>query len=187
MAPAWLAVAPVQALFAPDREAAQQLYREFVDDRLTDPRSPFENLLAQLYLGTEGWIERMRERIESRPRSGAHPAAQRYAARPKMAKIVAEVARAYGVSERAVRHGRGGEARQLAAWLGCFEGMQKRAAIAAGLRIGSNGHVSDLIRLCDARLDCDLKLQQRADRCCDRPRGSPPPGRLPIHRAITAN
>jgi REP element-mobilizing transposase RayT len=186
-APAWLAVAPVHSLFAPEREAAQRLYRTFVDDRLTDPRSPFENLVAQLFLGSEGWIERMRERIESRPRSDAHPAAQRYAARPKMAKIVAEVARDYGVSESTVRHGHGGEARQLAAWLGCFEGMQKRAAIAAGLRIGSSGHASDLIRLCDARLDRDLKLQQRVDRCCDRLRGSPPPGRFPIHRASTDN
>src|SRR5213075_2752172 len=139
----------------------------------------------QLLLGSEGWVEQMRAQIESRPRINAHPAAQRYAARPKMAKIVAEVARDYGVSERTVRHGRGGEARQLAAWLGCFEGMQKRAAIAAGLRIGSSGHVSDLIRLCDARLERDLNLQQRADRCSDRLRGSPPPGRLPIRRAIT--
>jgi hypothetical protein len=62
-----------------------------------------------------------------------------------------------------------------------------RAAIGAGLRIGSSGHVSDLIRLCDARLDRDRKLQQRADRCCDRLRGSPPSGRTPIHRAIRDN
>ena len=58
-APAWLAVAPVLALFAPVKEAAQPLYRTFVDDRLSDPRSPFENLVAQLYLGSEGWIERL--------------------------------------------------------------------------------------------------------------------------------
>lgn len=76
----------------------------------------------------------MRARIESRPRSNAYPAAQLYAARPKMARIVAAVASTFGVSEASVRRGHGGEARQLAAWLGCHEGLQRRAAIAAGLR-----------------------------------------------------
>jgi hypothetical protein len=63
----------------------------------------------------------------------------------------------------------------VAAWLGCYEGLLRRRAIAAGLRLDSSGRASDLIRLCDRELDHDRSLQKKIDRCCELLRASPRP------------
>ena len=178
--PEWLATDRVLARISSDRTRAQQLYREYVDARLSDPRSPWENLVAQLYLGSERWIAAMREVIEGKPRSDEHPQMQRTPALPTMAAVVEAVAETFVVDGDSIRHGHGGPERMLVAWLGCFEGMHRLRSIAAALRLRSSGRASDLIRLCDAALDRDPLLRIAADRCCDRLRGSPPPGKHPI-------
>ncbi len=52
-APSWLATDRVLGRIRPDRKNAQQIYREYVDEKLNDPRSPWEDLVGQLYLGSE--------------------------------------------------------------------------------------------------------------------------------------
>jgi hypothetical protein len=73
--------------------------------------------------------------------------------------------------------------RSVAAWLGCYEGLLRRRAIAAGLRLASSGRASDLIRLCDGEIDGNPLLRATIDRCCDLLRASPP---LPL-TALTAS
>ncbi|MEO8218632.1 MAG: hypothetical protein ABI718_16270 [Acidobacteriota bacterium] len=179
-APSWLATDRVLGRIRPDRKNAQQIYREYVDEKLNDPRSPWEDLVGQLYLGSEAWIAKMRAVIEEKPRSDDHPRAQREAALPTMPSIVATVARTFGVDANTIRHGHGGPERMLVAWLGCYEGMHRLRTIAAALRLRSSGRASDLIRLCEAELDREPLFCIAADRCCDLLRGSPPPGLHPI-------
>jgi hypothetical protein len=61
-----------------------------------------------IYLGTECWTKRMREIVEARPRSTDHPLSQRAVGRPKMATIVAAVARAAATRATEVIAMRGG-------------------------------------------------------------------------------
>jgi REP element-mobilizing transposase RayT len=171
--PDWLAVERLLDHLEPDSRTSQQRYRDFVDERLSKPRSPFHRVVAGLYLGTQSWIDSMRPRIESGLRSDDHPAAQRQAGRPRMASIVAAVAATSNVTADNICHGHGGLERQLAAWLGCYEGFLTRRQIAAGLRLRSSGQASDLIRACDLALDRNVHLRQAVDGCCVTLRGSP--------------
>jgi hypothetical protein len=54
-----------------------------------------------------------------------------------MTTIVSVVARACSLDESVVRDGHGGMPRSVAAWLGCYEGLLRRRAIAAGLRLAT--------------------------------------------------
>ena len=73
------------------------------------------------------------------------------------------VAKAAGVDDEAIRHGRGGATRMLVAWLGWYEGMKRLRQIAAVLRLRSTGHISNLVRRCDRELRSDPILQRIAD------------------------
>jgi REP element-mobilizing transposase RayT len=172
-APPWLAVDHVLHQFAPDSTIAQAYYRAFVAEKIGDPRSPWEGLIGRLYLGNGSWLEKIKALIESKPRSDDHPREQRQICRPEMATIIPAVAQAFAVSEDEIRQGHGGMAREVAAWLGCYEGILTRRAIAASLRLRSQGRVSGLIRQCDAALDQQPELRAAVDRCCALLRGSP--------------
>jgi hypothetical protein len=93
--PDWLRNEQTLAQFGADREQQQREYRRFVDAGAGIPRSSSENVVAQLFLGSSEWIAKMRSLIESKPRSTEHPSAQRYAARPKPARIVEVVAEVF--------------------------------------------------------------------------------------------
>ena len=173
-APPWLAVDHVLHQFAPDPTIARAYYCAFVTEKIGDPHSPWEGLIGRLYLGSDSWLETIKEKIESKPRSDEHPREQRQICRPKMATIIPVVAKVFEVTEEEIRHGHGGTARGIAAWLGCYEGILTRRAIAASLRLRSQGRVSDLIRLCDGALDQEPQLRAAIDQCCDLLRASPP-------------
>jgi hypothetical protein len=53
----------------------------------------------------------------------------------------------------------------LAAWLGSHDGFLTLSSIAAGLRLRSTGHVSELIRACDKELANDESLRAQLHRC----------------------
>lgn len=183
--PPWLATDRVLERINPDREAAQRAYREHVDEGMVDPRSPWEDLVGQIYLGSHEWAGKMREVIEQKPRSDEHPQVQRTPVTPAMNEIVEAVAATFHVEREAIRHGHGGAERMVAAWLGCYEGMHRLRSIAAALRLRSTGRVSDLIRECDAELDRDPLLRIAVDRCCDHLRGSPPSVAGPQFKSAT--
>ncbi len=128
-----------------------------------------------MFLGSERWIEQMRPLIESKPRSDDHPRAQRYAGRPQMPTIVKVVAETFGTTVAQVQTRGAHPARRVAAWLGCYEGILSRRAIAAGLRLDSSGRASDLISICERQRHHDEWLQTKIDRCCERLCALPPP------------
>jgi putative transposase len=180
--PDWLAADDLLLHFADDRERAQVRYRVFVEDPLARTNNPWTGLAGQMYLGSDDWVHRMRDKVELKPRSDEHPRAQRVVRRPNMAEIISTVAELLGTDDDIVRHGHGGVPRMLAAWLGSYEGLLTNREIAAGLRLRSAGHVTTLVRACDREQSSNEVIREAVDRCVStfrrknrQPKLSPPP------------
>jgi putative transposase len=164
-APPWLAVDDVLVQFAPKRDIARALYRQFVNEAIGSDKSPWTDLVGGLYLGSEDWLKRVREQIDLKPRADDHPRVQRAVAAPSMAEIVTAVAATLCIDEDRIRHGRGGIPRMVAAWIGWNEGLLTHREIAAALRLRSPGHVWELVHRCDRELAVNALLQECVDHC----------------------
>src|SRR5260221_6304609 len=164
-APPWLTTDWTLTPFGLDLITQQQGYREYVDEGAGIERSPLDDAIGQLFLGTEGWIEKMRVLVESKLRCTEHPAAQRFVGRPTVARIIQVVAQVFKKTEKGIRNSRGGDARKLVSWLGCYEGIQRVCGIAAALRLRSTSQGSALIEQCDRELGKDTDLLEKLDRC----------------------
>ena len=160
-APEWLTLSELAERFGPGEEW-QANFRSFVDEKLDSDERLFDRVQRQIYLGSEAWIASMRKVVESKPRSDAHPRAQREVGRPSMSRIVRTVAGILGVDTESIQQGRGGVARMLTAWLGWREGLHRLRTIADALGLRSLGRVSDLVREAEAAMFGDGSL----DRCC---------------------
>jgi len=170
-APAWHAVDHTLRLFAPDPDEARAFYTRFVDDGIALQRCPWRDVVGQIYLGTPAWAEEVQRRVHEQPRSDDHPLAQRELLASTMSQVIASVAAGLATNENLIRFGRGGEARMLAAWLGCHEARLELRSIAAALRVRSAGGISKLIRCCDQRLQADPRLRAAVERCTEVLRG----------------
>jgi putative transposase len=162
-APDWLDLNAVLPQFDADPEAAQAGYRQFVLSKVDGEETLWNHLINGIYLGSEAWARQMRTIVESKPRSTDHPVKQRAIGRPKMATIIEAVAQVAGESAAEIRHRRGGWLRRLAAWLGWNEGWITLRAIAASLRLRSEGHISGLIRRCERELAASTELLAQLD------------------------
>jgi putative transposase len=168
-APSWLAVDDALIAFAPERNLAQRLYKNFVDEGI-GKASYLEQLENEPYLGSDEWMKSVREKVELRPRSTDHALAVRRVGRATMTDIVDVVADALRVDPDMVRHERGGMGRMIASWLGVHEGMLKNSEIAAGLRISCSS-VSRLLEKCESQLRGEPALQRCVDECISTLRG----------------
>jgi putative transposase len=164
-APEWLAVDDVLVQFAPERDLARANYKSFVDAAIGVDRNPWKDLVGQIYLGSESWIEQIREQVNLRPRCDEHPRAQRLVDAATMSAVVNGVAKCLSIDEERVRYGRGGVPRMLAAWIGRNEALLTNGEIAAGLRIRSATQVTRLVQRCDRELDRNPTLRGWLDRC----------------------
>ena len=164
-APEWLVTDDVLALFDGDRGVARERYKAFVEAGLGSCESPWNNLVGQIYLGSEEFVERMRDRVEVKPRSHDYPAAQRELARPNMFAIISAVASVMRTSEDHVRFGLNRAARSVVAWIARYEGNLTNAEIAAALRLKSDGHVTNMIAAFDRELTADSVLRETVDQC----------------------
>ena len=164
-APEWLAVDDVLAQFGPERDIARARYRHFVDAAIGVEKTPWTDLVGQIYLGSDSWVERVRERVELRPRADDHPRQQRVVGAPPMATIMTAVSRTFSIDEDHLRRGRAGIPRLIAAWIGWNEALLTNREIAAGLRLRSSGYVATLVRQCEVELDRDPLLREGLDRC----------------------
>ena len=164
-APPWLAVDDALVQFGPTREIARANYCQFVDAGIGLDRKPWDDLVGQIYLGGEQWLEKVRTQIALKPRADEHPQQQRSPGNLAMADIVAAVASALSTDEARVRYGPDKFARMVAAWVGCYEALLPNRVIAAGLRLRSSSRVSALVRRCDRELVQNVDLQADVDRC----------------------
>ncbi len=166
-APAWIDPRTILEQFGPDLATQQREFRKFVDAGAGITRAPWKDAIGQILIGSESWAESMRSILESKPRSTDHPAMQRFASRPRPARIAATVAKVFEVPEDEIRNGHGTVERKAVAWLGCYEGMCRLGAVAAVLRLRSTSRVSTLITECDRELGRDRNLRIAIDRCVD--------------------
>ena len=157
-APEWFDGRTALAVFDDDPVVAEASYRAFVDEGLVTGDHLWEQLVAGMYLGGDAWLKRMRNMIENRPRSTDHPRAQRAVAHPRMQQILTVVAQKASVTATDIRDTRGHPLRSLAAWLGWNEGLLTLRAIAAALRLRSEGHISNLIRRSERAFSTDGSL-----------------------------
>ena len=166
-APPWLAVDNVLALFAPEREQATAEYQKFIAAGIGG-HSPWKDLVGQIYLGNETWIEKVRERLPPKLQPVDHARVQREPVQRTMVDVVRTVADEFGMETSLLRATHGGSGRMIAAWLGRHEANLTLNSIAAGLRIRSATHASRLIQRCDSALNGDNSLQQTVARCVTR-------------------
>jgi putative transposase len=163
----WMTCEPVLSLFGQERSSQVAEYRTFVDAGAGIERAPWDDAVAQLFVGSEAWVEKMRTLIEAKPRSSDHPAAQRYAGRPGPRRVIETVATVFATSADAIQSAHGTIERQVVAWIACYESMARLGKIAAVLRLRSTSRVTSLIRACDRDLDKDCFLRAAVDRCLD--------------------
>jgi REP element-mobilizing transposase RayT len=166
-APPWLTTDWTLATFGRDLATQQSVYRQFVDEGAGITRSPFEDAVGKLFLGSVSWVEKMQALVESQPRSREHPAAQRFAGRPSVATIVEVVAAVCQKPEEEIRRGHGGIERKIVSWLSCYEGMRRLCGIAEALGLRSTSRVSAMITECDRDRETDISLCTTVDRCLD--------------------
>ena len=165
--PPWLTTDWALGPFGHDLATQQSGYRQFVDEGAGITRSPFEDAVGQLFLGTAAWVEKMQTLVDSAPRSKEHPADQRFAGRPSVATIIEVVAEVFQQPEGKIRAGHGGVERKVVSWLGCYQGMRRLCGIAEALGLRSTSRVSAMIAECDRDLKEDALLHTAVDRCLD--------------------
>jgi hypothetical protein len=86
--PAFLSTSWVLAQFHRERARARRLYKRFVAQGMRRKGSPFEEVAAQMVLGTAEFIEELREKTDGKRDVQEHPRFQRMAARPALEKII---------------------------------------------------------------------------------------------------
>lgn len=168
-APDWLSVDDVLVQFGPEREIARGRYRAYVDAGIGIDTNPWKDLIGQIYLGREAWLDEVRDRVKLRPRSDEHSRLQRNVGEVAMADVVAAVAGTLAIEAADVRIRK--TPRLIAAWLASNEAFLTNRQIAAGLRLRSESHVSRLVRKSAAEISADPALQACVDRCVSTLRG----------------
>ena len=164
--PTWLDADDVLASFGDDRGVATQNYSAFVNQGIGSKWSPWDELVAQTYLGSPQWVEALMERAHAPLlRRSAHPQRQPRVARPSMNAIVSAVATAFETTTDEIFHSRGGVERMAAAWVGRQAGLLRNEEIAAALGFNSAGHVTRLIQRCEDALRSSHDIKQRVDDC----------------------
>ena len=157
-APEWFDRTSLLEFFHPESNEAKASYKDFVCANVDDEEGLWSKLTNQIFLGTEEWTRNMRKVVETKPRSTDHPRTQRTVGRPKMNQIVEAVGKAAGASAAWIRESRGNALRRIAAWIGWYESLITLRSIAAGLRLRSEGHISNLIRRCDREFGSSEEL-----------------------------
>lgn len=160
--PDWLATDDVLAHFASDRDIATARYRCFVDAGIGLERTPWSDLVGQIYLGNDQWIAKVREHVRMKPRADDHPRAQRMVGMLAMADVVAAVAQTLSIHPERVRHS--GVPRLIAAWIGTNEALLTSREIAAGLRLRCSGYIARLVRQCEKEIDSDPAVRALIDK-----------------------
>ena len=100
--PRWLDVEWTVAQFGVGPEARRS-YEEFVAAGVAHVEAPWKRVAGQLFLGSEDFRRRMRERTAASSVSGEVPLDQRRAIRPTLTEIVRASAMVLGVDPRGVR------------------------------------------------------------------------------------
>jgi REP element-mobilizing transposase RayT len=160
-APTWLHTEGILTQFGRTGSAARAAYRRFVAEGITHPSHPWTGVRAQIYLGSDAFVEQ----VVARRTKPDHPDIPRAQQRPTCLSVDAcllRIARAYQVEVPALLQPtrRPSEARQVALYA---------ARRVAGAALGDVAHrfglsysgVSRRVTAVDARLQSDPRWQTR--------------------------
>lgn len=128
-----------------DRHIARAEYQRFVAAGQSAGYRPWDQLVGQIYLGTEAFRERMQEMLKERNLSPENPRRQRKLEYTNFEEVIELVRRQFGTTEEELCRRSSGTARKAVAQLGRSEcGLGMRAI---GTRLGaSDWAVSKLAR-----------------------------------------
>ena len=160
--PRWLAIDDLLGRFGNTPEIARRRYRAFIDT--DDDRNPWDDLVGDIYLGSERWLRKVRKRLGEKPRTDERSRLQRTLCTSTMPDVIAAVADSWSIDEGRIRDGRGGVPRMVVAWIASNETLVRNRQIAADLRLRSAGRVTSLIRQCDRALDRNVRLRTFVER-----------------------
>jgi REP element-mobilizing transposase RayT len=124
-APGWLEVEWTLAQFG-GGPLAGDLYRQFVEAGMREPRTPWVNLRKQVFLGGDGFQRRVQARINSSAPSEEVPWGDRHCVRPTFDQIVRAAIAEFGCDPGLLLQKRRSELRMAVAYLARHE---------AGLRV----------------------------------------------------
>ncbi|MHB0971793.1 MAG: transposase, partial [Thermoanaerobaculia bacterium] len=162
-APEWLSIEPLVPYFG-EPATWRANYIAFVHEGIGTPDPIWRGLRRGIFLGAEDWLETMRQKIAPQLRKSDIPHDQRAAGRPPMRRIVNRLAAALNVHATDIRR-RGGdrEIREIAAWLGVYEGRRRLRVIAQTLELRSRSRVTQLVKRCDRRMSYDAAFRRRVE------------------------
>ena len=160
--PAWVTVDWVLEEFGLRKGAAQARYRQFVSEGIRQPARPWEQVVGQVYLGSETFVRRVQRHGTSQEGEAEIPRAQRQPVWLTPEAVLQRVAQAYGVSladlVRPTR--RPSEARQVALY-----GLRRwagEALPAIARRMGlTYSAVSRRVHTVERRLAADRRWEAR--------------------------
>ena len=173
--PDWLTLDPLLSQFGADRKSQQRAYRTFVLEKIGDTEDLLDRAVAQIYLGTASWIDRVQALIDETERSQELPRAQVHPGRPELDDVLSAVASTFDTTPEMIAAGHGTLERRLVAWFAFEEGLVPLRRIAKCLGLTSAGGISRLVSRCRKEITRDPAIRALAEACRGRMRRRPPP------------
>jgi len=146
-----------------DRAEAREAYRRWVADGRGAAYNPREAMVGQMYLGGEGFRERMQQLVNVKPRSSEHPVAQRTPDRPPMDAIAILVGETFGEAAGMLRRKSRSDARKAIALVAIDDARLTIRCIANWLQV-TDWAVEKMRRAGCARYAADPQFRLRVDR-----------------------
>jgi len=158
--PDWLELDELIPYFS-DASSWPESYVSFVDEGISNADPIWKGLRRRIFLGTEEWLRKMRQKVTVKWSQKDIPHDQRAATRASMGAIVGAVAQVFDTTRREIRLSHGGTARMIAAWLGVHEGRRRLRVIAQMLGLRSCSRVTQLVAECERRMRRDKSLREQ--------------------------
>ncbi len=163
----WVQYDRVLREFGRDRQRARSAYRAFVQTGIkTPPVSPFEDAVEGLLIGSQSFVERIRELIDNREDDLDVPTLQALRTHPPLSAIIDHVAGLFGVERtRICRSGTRSDdpCRAAAAWLARRRFGYSAAETARALGYARSSSVSNAVKRIEAHPhSSDLRCRLRA-------------------------
>ena len=177
--PEWLTIDPLLSEFGAERKTQQQAYRSFVNEKVDDKEDLLDRAVAQIYLGTASWIDRVQAVVDEIDRNEEFPRAQVHPGRPELDDVIDAVASTFDTTPEAITTSHGTIERRLVAWFAFEEGLVPLRRIAKRLGLTSAGGISTLVSRCRKEIARDPELRALAEACRSRMRRRPPPFLFP--------
>ena len=177
--PEWLTIDPLLSQFGSDRPRQQQAWRNFVLEKIEATADLLDRAVAEIYLGTTSWIDRVQAALDANERSAEHPRAQVHPGRPSLEDVMNAVASTFDTTPGAIAQTHGTLERRLVAWFAFEEGLVPLREIAKRLDLTSAGGISSLVSGCRDEIKRDCQIRALADACRSRMHRRPPPFLFP--------